>query len=710
MDLDRGKHSLYRRKVANRFWVLLLFISCSGLAQPKASPESEQVLITLRQQLQLARHDSTRIILIGKLATHYQQVGKADSGFIYLQKGIQLAQKLKQPLHLGRIYYQLGVYYDHQSLYGQSADAYQKGILFLQNANQVPEAARAMYTLARLYTGHGHSVEAVEQVTKNRAYANQTGFYKWVASAFGLLHEIHLQLDDEASAYADLKAILESARQTKDPTDLWLAHINLAEWHDRHHQSPKAQLHWQKAVRVGLTLDSPVMMAETYCGFANSLLNQQRLAEAERLLDKALRETQKDKRISIDHVQRVLARLREQQNRLPEAYGLSVKVLTYARKNYPASVMEILETLFRVQKKQGNYQQALETFQEIKTLSDSLREVKKVRAISMIESRLAIEKQQQDISLLKKNAAIQSLETERSRQQQTAYAGIATALVLILLLLGWFNWQVRQNLHKLNQQKNEITTQAQRLQELNTLKDKLFALIGHDLRGPVMNLKSNLNQLLTRRLPHHQFAQQADRLNRTVDALYTTLDNLLHWSALQLKGLIIQPQSVDLSALVMETMELLEPLALQKNITVAIEPRQLMAWTDESQTQIVIRNILQNALKFTPPGGRIEVSFNSSATESVIRIADTGIGMAITDPQQAARTLPRRGTLDETGTGLGLLVCDEFMKRNGGRLQIDSEVGKGTRVTLFFLHASPLNHVLTSSDLHLHETDGFGSR
>ena len=675
-----------------------------------STTENDSLVNVLRRQLQLATYDSTRVVLNEKLSSAYLATNNYDSAFASLQHGLQLAIKGQHPLDLGRMYRALGYYYDYRRISPQHIDASTKAVRFFQQAGRITEAADAQYFLSKICVGQGLYDKAIEQLNKSLAYARQTGYYGKVGSSYCLLYELHKSLGQKKRAWADLQALQKAAIDYYYPIDMYLANTSFAEWYAGEANYTIAVGYLIATVPIMQQLNRPNLFVMLNYEIATNLMHLKRFSEADVYIDKAFEEAKKDKLMSQDGIYITLARLREQQNRLPEAYQAALIAVGHAREKHPYLAHEYLQTLLSIQEKQGHYQESLTTLHELYALNDSLKDAKNAKAIELAESRFALDKKEDDIALLKKNAAIQNLKMERAHQQQTAYAGTAIALVLILLLLGWFNWQVRQNLHKLNQQKNEITTQAQRLQELNTLKDKLFALIGHDLRGPVMNLKSNLNQLLTRRLPHHQFAQQADRLNRTVDALYTTLDNLLHWSALQLKGLIIQPQSVDLSALVMETMELLEPLALQKNITVAIEPRQLIAWTDESQTQIVIRNILQNALKFTPPGGRIEVSFNSSATESVIRIADTGIGMAITDPQQAARTLPRRGTLDETGTGLGLLVCDEFMKRNGGRLQIDSEVGKGTRVTLFFLHASPLNHVLTSSDLHLHETDGFGSR
>jgi signal transduction histidine kinase len=674
------------RKSIKHWWLHILFSLCagSGLAQSKISLEPAQQLIALQQRLQLAKYDTSRIQLFIQGALLYQQVGKPKSGLIYLQQGLQLSQRLKQPLYVGRIYYQLGLYYDHQLQYAQSVDAYQKGISFLQKANQVPDAAKARYKLAQLYTSHGQNVKAVEQINKNLDYANQTGFSEWVGGAFSLLYEIHTQLDDEASAYADLQAMLKTAKRYHNPVDLWLAHANLAEWYDKHHQFANAQLYWRKAVRIALTLNNIPQMSETYCGLASNLIDQHRLPEAELILDKAHQEIQKDKRLSVEHVQRVLARLREQQNRLPEAYELSVKVLAYTRKNYPGTVIDILGTLFHVQKKQGNYQQALATFQEITSLNDSLREVKKVRAISMIESRLALEKQQIDIALLKKNAAIYALERERLRQQRLIYELTTAGFILILFLLGWFGWHTRQNLDKLEGQQTEIKSQSERLQTLNALKDKLFLLIGHDFRSPLMHLRSSLAQLDMAQRTTDQFTQQIDRLKRTADSLYNTMDNLLHWAALQREGMFTQPEQVELHFLVAETIDLLEPAILQKKLLVEIAPGEAIAWADEDQTQIVLRNIIHNAIKFTPPGGQIGVHFHQSDTESQLVITDTGVGMPTTDPQKATNISNRVGTLGETGTGLGLQVCDEFMKRNGGYLEINSELGKGTSVRLIF--------------------------
>lgn len=661
-------------------------ISSVVQAQPVSQPFIKDSLVaSLQRQLQQATQDTTRIVIIGEIATQYHKLGESEQAHIQLQKGLKLAKKTNNSLNLGRIYFQLGVYYDRQSMFTPSIAAYRKAILLLQQAHRVSEATTVMYSLARLYTAHGYTLLAINQIVINLAYADQTKCFSEVVAAYALLYQIHNELDDGASAFADLKAMIKAAYQYRNPKDICLAHANVAEWYDQQHDYKKALHQWELALRAGQELHyNPALMGDICCGMATNLIKQNRLQEAETFVDRAFDYRAQDKRRNVNYARLTLAYLRERQNRLAEAHQLISLVLNHIRHSYSLLTVSALETLHRIQIKQGKYHQALATYQAIKTLNDSLQEVRTVRTIAMLESKFNVEKNKKDIALLKKNAAIAKLDLERTRQQQLTYTSLVVGLTLLIALVGWFSWQTRQKNRTLERQQNEILTQAEHLQELNTLKDKLFMMIGHDLRSPVMNLKNNLNKLTAEPLSPEQLTVQIDRLKRTIDTLYNTLDNLLHWAALQSNGVLTRQQPVILTSLVTETLALLEPAIIHKKLHLIMNTDNIIAWTDEYQAQIVVRNIVHNAIKYTPPEGQIAIRFEQSDREAVIAIADTGVGMTTTDPLRAASVLSRRGTLGETGTGLGLQVCDELMKRNNGRLEIESTAGQGTTVRLVF--------------------------
>ena len=668
------------------FWV---FLAVAGQAHAQVgvgySPaKNDSALHALHRQFQAATNDTTRIILLEKLSDVYLNKAKPDSALVLLQRALQLARQSKRPLDLGRTYRGLGTYYFLQLLPSQQIEANRKAIYYLKEAKRIPEATEVMYQLAKVYVDYLEPAKAVEQIQKNIAYAQQTGYYGRLAPSYGLLYNIHIRLGKKQAAFADLKAMERIPALLRNDREFFVVNSYFADWFERQGDHAKGLTYRERALLLIREVGTPVEIIQVYESIATNLLNQKAYSQAETYLNKGIRIANQTNRPAATLYNR-LALLREGQNRLPEAYRAARKAYDDIRRvNNPYLLFQVLNTLGRLQEKQGEYKQALATFNEFKTLSDSLNEVKKARAISLVESRFSLQRKEKDIMLLRKNASIQRLELQQVNQRIILYTLLTAGLVVVLLLMGRMVHLNRRNMHLLNRQKAEISAQLTNVQALNQVKNKLFSIIGHDLRAPVIHLKLLVDAFDTTPQSAAAMARQTDQLKRTINPLYHLLDNLLHWAALQQGGLRRYPQQTSLSDLVTETVALFDSIIIRKNIAVRVESGQVCTWADEGQVQIVIRNIIHNALKFTPPNGHVWVSFSQSTTETVIRIADTGTGMTLTHWQQPAESHSKTGTMGEPGTGLGLLICDEFMKHNGGRLEIDSTPGKGTVVRLIF--------------------------
>ena len=689
--LSQGRHSPNGFLQAMVCWGWGLFLGLGGDAHAQfgsgfSARQNDSTLIALQRAMRIARHDTTRIDLLEKESTIHLNQDQPDSAFQVLQQGLRLARQSRRPLDLGRMHRGLGEYYYYKKLTPQLIDNYQKAVHYFLQAHRVPDASREMYHVAQAYTMQGDYAKAVEQCNKCLAYARQTGYYTLATYSYALLYTIHLQFWDKKKAFADLQAMQQVAQAYPTTLNRYLTNMNFGEWYDLHQDYTQALPYWQRTLAAAQESRIPTYIVEAHNSLATVFLNLNNLDAANDVLTKGFEEIDKSDPSS-STIYRTLALLRERQNRLPQAQQATLIAIENARKtHHPFLVESGLETLLRLQEKQGNHRQALATFHQLTTFRDSLNEVSQVQRINEVESKLALEKKDQDLKLLRQNSLIQKLVVERAQQQRLLFLAISLGLALLLLGLGWMVVVYRGQLRKLGQQQAEITDQNHQLVDLNALKDKLFSLIGHDLRAPVIDLKLLVDRLDKKPQESLEwFTNQTGQLKRTVNALYVTLDNLLHWATLQQKGMLTHPQTLDLRELVAEAVDLLESSRMRKDIEIGMGTGTALAWANEGQTQVVLRNILHNALKFTPTGGHIQISFGQSDDEGFVRITDSGIGMATTDPHQAAQTGSRRGTLGETGTGLGLQVSEEFMKRNGGSLEIESQVGKGTAVTLRFV-------------------------
>ena len=223
-----------------------------------------------------------------------------------------------------------------------------------------------------------------------------------------------------------------------------------------------------------------------------------------------------------------------------------------------------------------------------------------------------------------------------------------------------------------------------RLKELNTTKDKLFSIIGHDLKGPLNNILgfSELIEEGYESLSGEQiqkYNQLIYKLSKNVSEL---LENLLTWSRAQRQKLVNSPQNISLRFIVERCFNLLENHAEQKQISLENKvPSETIIFADEEMITTVIRNLVSNAIKFTKSGGRITISAKQTDGSVVTEIRDTGIGIQkkkIKDLFKPDVNHSSIGTDGEKGTGLGLLICKDFVEKSNGEIWVDSIPDGGT--------------------------------
>lgn len=222
------------------------------------------------------------------------------------------------------------------------------------------------------------------------------------------------------------------------------------------------------------------------------------------------------------------------------------------------------------------------------------------------------------------------------------------------------------------------------LEKLNQEKNKFFSIIAHDLRSPFTSLLgfTALLEQRAEKLSPEKVKDYAVTINDSATRVFKLLENLLEWSRLQMDRVEFNPQDISLADITGKTVDVLGPVAAEKNITLTVPKDAPNAYADPHMVDAIIRNLVNNAIKFTPAEGSITVGYETTPAGQVsIAITDTGVGMeqdTIRKIFNLADNVTTVGTDGEKGTGLGLLLCKELAERNGGKLKIDSEPGKGS--------------------------------
>jgi len=250
-------------------------------------------------------------------------------------------------------------------------------------------------------------------------------------------------------------------------------------------------------------------------------------------------------------------------------------------------------------------------------------------------------------------------------------------------------------LKKLKVKEAEVIEKNKVLEEVLSSKNLLISIISHDLRGPLNSIISLL-EILDSDYDELEEKTKKKYLNAILSSAKSThnlMENLLHWAQIQSKRRKVEPEEVGINQLIQQGTEPLKPVAEEKEITLEFDvPENLAVYADEKMICTVIRNLVSNALKFTPRKGKIKVTSEKSTNNQIIvSIEDNGVGMdkdvlsTFFDNRNTAFT---KGTEDEPGSGFGLILVKEFVEKNNGKLIIESKEGQGTKVSFTLPHAS----------------------
>jgi two-component system, sensor histidine kinase LadS len=229
----------------------------------------------------------------------------------------------------------------------------------------------------------------------------------------------------------------------------------------------------------------------------------------------------------------------------------------------------------------------------------------------------------------------------------------------------------------------EIQQQKNKLEEAHRIKDKLFSIVSHDIKSPLNSLKLALMLTHSGNISPEEFKEVTGGLETHLGKTTEFIQNLLQWAKLQLKGESFEPIKLNLRAMAEEMGNLLELEMKQKKIQMRldIEDGCLDAYADPVMIRSTFRNLLTNAIKFTPVRGTIAIQVKKDLDEIIVSVSDTGVGIHVSHQRKifTLESITTLGTQQEAGTGLGLVLCKEFVEKNSGRIWFESAEGTGTK-------------------------------
>jgi signal transduction histidine kinase len=573
-------------------------------------------------------------MMLNQLGMIDDNLGEFDASRLQYHEALNLYRHIKNPVGEAATIIRLGVVELRKGNYDKAIGYFIQSLKVAERSNNTTGRMEAYLTLAEGYMGQRKFETALKYLQVAESINNTIPFSNLslnIYNNFGVVYR-EMGLSKKAKAYLE-KGIMLSGEPQYQGLNITLIN-NLAKVYNKEGNKAKSISLQKAALQKARTIENYLRELQTLTGLADTY-------------------GASDAKQSLFYFKQALALVREKGARKQE--------------------IEILSRLADLYKYQQNFEVALKLREQQNTLADSLYYKAMAKQVTGLQT---------EYQLYKSKAKVRELNIlyKQQRLQRNIYIVLALASTLVLIIIGYYFYRTR----KLNKLLNSANSN---LNESNMVKDKLFSVLAHDLRAPLASVIDLLFLLDDDDINGEEKTMLVKRLSSASNITLETLNMLLKWGEMQIKGVRLNSLIVQPAPIIERTINLLAETAEKKKIQlvsrVTAKPTMLV---DPNHFDFIMRNIVSNAIKFTPTGGRVNIDAIADLDNNQITfsVQDNGIGISadrlpyVFDISSAST----KGTHNETGTSLGLAICKEFIEINQGKIRVESMNGQGT--TFFF--------------------------
>ncbi|PLK44464.1 ATP-binding protein [Emticicia sp. TH156] len=616
-------------------------------------------LSSLQSQLKKSSSDTDRVRLYMSISRYFENK-RSDSAIHYAIKGLKLSTHLHNKPAQGMFLYQLGVI---NILYNKLSVAHQDLALALAIFTKLKDRKNMTLTYAELGIAEskgGNGAKAEEYLQKAldlSISAKDTADMIHSYLKLGSVEEMNNNPAKALGYYRQAEA-LNKALPVGRLNPAILEHIGRVHLNEGDHAN--AIEHFKKGIEQNSHPEGVsshiTYLTRTGDAFSRQGNDDSALAYHKTALDKAEAFSMPEEQVmALLKIAEIVKKSDADKSLGHLNYALGI-ARTMSHQRLQAEVYKAMAAIYRQEKR---YNEALHALEQQHALLDSLFIINKEQELSGMHAR----------NLLITTTA----RLEKEEHELMLWFGASSLVLLALLGVTVVVWR------------NARATKAMnaRLAESNLVKDRLFSIIGHDLRGPIGNMTQLLTIMELDDLDPAERKEIVGIMKQQCDASYEVLTSLLNWGKIQLQGAAVSMTKFKPEAIVSKNINVLMNQARAKALNLSNHvPAGLQVYADASQFDFIIRNLLSNAVKFSHKEGSIEVNAAPDADEDfmVFSVKDNGVGISAEQQQQFLRSNINvaYGTDGEKGTGLGLLLIKEFVQANGGKIWLESEEGKGS--------------------------------
>ena len=655
---------------------------------------SQTVTDSLLHQLKQSTSDTLKINLYIELGNNlsYKNPEKA---IIYYNQSIQIAKKHKNPNFIGKSYKAIGSFFYEKSDYEEALSNFKLAQIYFEKASNQGESGRAYMNIGNVYLSQNIDSKAYEYFLKALRIAEKTNYLKGISAAYNNIGLIYKERHDALKAIDYYNKSLKIATQINDKVGISSTLTNIGNVYADEKKFNLAIDYYNKSLKIDTELQDKFGMVICFNNIGEVYLDQGLYSNAKQYYENGIDLAQEiGNKSMLAMLYLNLSNLNLKELQLEESYDNAMLSFKYAKlTNEIKAQAQVYELFSEIAVAQNNYKKAFEFQKLFKKFNDSVSSSDRLMKIKELDVIFDAENKNKELQNLTDNNRQNKIQI--TNQKVLIYGFVFVIFIVILFSAILFkqnqdkvkmNTLLTFNSIQIEGKNKEILEQHQNLEKLNDTKDKFFSIIGHDLKNP-MNSIIGFSELLSDNYNKYDDEKRNKFINIIKESAHRSnelLENLLTWAQSQSNSIEFHPTTISLKKSIEEVFGLLNvqasknDITLQSNFSVSCN-----VIADQNMLLTILRNLVSNAIKFSNHNSVVSVIITPKDKFCEITVKDSGDGIPENEIEYLfdLHNKSKITKKSKSGSGLGLILCKDFVEKQGGKIWVNSKLGEGSEFT-----------------------------
>ncbi|MBL4939722.1 MAG: tetratricopeptide repeat-containing sensor histidine kinase [Lutibacter sp.] len=668
----------------------ILGIVCFGFSILFYGQTSNANLVDLKKELQQEKSDTARVSITSEIAKLYKK-SQPDSAFYYYKQALDLATKIESKIQQVDLLIAIGKYFKKKNDFKEAITQFYKAVEIITPNRNTTELAYLYSLIGSNYVNLYAEDKAIEYFLKSLTIYEFLSDNDGIGGRYIDIGNLYYEQENFDFAIKYFSNALAIFIDLENDSGILTSYINLANATADGGDIATSLVYYEQSLKLENKNNDQYSIAIIYNNIGDCYIGLDDYQKANEYFFKSLKiSTDNDYKDLIAIINLNIADVESRLKNYSKAINYAKKSLLISQQigilEYEIENLKILAIAYE---EIGNLTKAFEYLKTYQKIEDSLSTIDKAKKVQLFNALNKLEKSQYTISDLSTKNDLAKVKFESGRNFAYFLVGsmVLFGIFIILLIIQQTSKKEAYKLleyknSQINKRHDKIQIQRDDLRKLNKTKDQFFSIIAHDLKNP-LNSINGFTELMIENNNEYEEEKRLKFLNIIKGAttkVTSLLNNLLTWANSQSGNLLFKPQKLQLIQEISDVISLLEIQAVNKEIKITNSiNNDIYVSADRNMLATILRNLISNAIKFTKPNGVIHISSRVASNFVEISVKDNGIGISNIDNLFSLNIISSNiGTANEQGSGLGLILCKEFVEKHGGKIWVKSVVGEGS--------------------------------